>query len=93
MAVSAQTWRISGPPANPYDNSLGSYWTIPVTAVDADGKEIEGSVGNGSKIRLTVAPYKWSFKGKSGVSPSIIGKLVVTELIKYESPSEEATAL
>lgn len=42
-------------------------------------------IGNGTKARIKVGPYEWTFKGKKGVSPSV-KVLQVTELVKYSAP-------
>jgi hypothetical protein len=41
------------------------------------------AIGNGTKARVKIGAYEWSFKGKKGVSAS--AKVIqVTELAKYE---------
>jgi hypothetical protein len=56
----------------------------PIKAFDADGNEIEELVGNGTKAKVMVSAYEWTYKNKKGVSPSL-KKLVVTDLVKYET--------
>lgn len=61
--------------------------TNPIRAYK-DGSELTGvSVGNGSEGVAVVAPYEWSWKGKTGVSPSL-KKLEVTKLEVYEDGEE-----
>lgn len=67
---------------------MGKYITCksqkPIKAYDKDGLEIDSdvSIGNGSKAKVMVTAYEWSYKNKKGVSPSL-AKLVVTDLIEY----------
>jgi hypothetical protein len=59
--------------------------TNPIRAYDRDGDALSGiSIGNGSKGVALIGSYSWTFKNKEGVSPSL-KKLVVDELVKYES--------
>ena len=57
--------------------------------LDRAGNVMDGSVliGNGSEIKVSINPYEWSFKGKSGVSAGL-NSLMVTKLVEY-GPSEE----
>ena len=43
-------------------------------------------VGNGSKAKVVLSHYDWTFKGKKGRSPSIF-KLIITDLEVYEATS------
>jgi len=54
----------------------------PIRAFDVDGDEILENIGNTSKAKALVTPYEWVWKGKKGISPSIV-KLVVTDLVEY----------
>lgn len=61
--------------------------TNPIRAYK-DGNELTGvGVGNGSEGVAVVAPYEWSWKGKTGISPSL-KKLEVTKLETYEEGEE-----
>ena len=55
-----------------------------IFAVDESGDRVTEDIGNGSKAVCLISPYEWKFKNKKGVSPSL-KKLVVTELVKYDS--------
>lgn len=55
-----------------------------IFAVDEDGDRVTENIGNGSKAICLISPYPWKFKNKKGTSPSL-KKLVITELVKYES--------
>jgi len=60
-----------------------------IKAFDRDGDVIEGiSIGNGSKAVAMVGSYEWSWKNKTGVSPSL-KKLVITDLVSYEGSDPE----
>ena len=67
---------------------MGKYITCksqkPIKAYDEDGQEIDSDVaiGNGSKAKVMVSAYEWSYKNKKGISPSL-AKLVITDLIEY----------
>lgn len=67
---------------------MGKYITCksqkPIKAYDEDGQEIDSdvSIGNGSKAKVMVSAYEWTYKNKKGVSPSL-AKLVITDLIEY----------
>ena len=62
----------------------------------SDGSTINAKVGNGSKGVAWIKPYKYTFRGKDGVSAGI-NKLVITDLIEYNGTSadelEEAETL
>jgi hypothetical protein len=59
----------------------------PIPAIDSDGGAITCKVGNGSKGVAIVNPYKYTFRGKDGVSAGI-KKLIVTDLIEYNVGAE-----
>jgi hypothetical protein len=60
----------------------------PIRAYDKDGDVIDGiSIGNGSKSLALIGSYDWTWKNKSGVSPSL-KKLVIDELVAYEGSGE-----
>lgn len=63
----------------------------PIKAYDSDGDVIEDLVGNGSKATAIVGTYEWEFKKKKGISPSL-QKLVITDLVDYESPEDDLEA-
>mgnify|MGYP003145991365 CR=1 FL=1 len=48
------------------------------------GEVMDGSslIGNGSKIKASITPYSWNFKGKTGVSAAL-NSLMVLKLIAY----------
>jgi hypothetical protein len=56
---------------------------------DASGAEIKDNVGNGSKAIAMIKPYHWSWKNKSGVSPSL-AKITITDLSVYNADSASA---
>ena len=66
----------------------GNYITVksanPIKAFDDNGIVIDPNVkvGNGSKAKAALSFYDWTYKAKSGRSPSLI-KLMVTELIEF----------
>lgn len=57
--------------------------TLPITVVDESGDKVTVAIANGSKGVAVISAYDWTFKNRSGRSPSI-GKLVVTELKEYK---------
>lgn len=60
----------------------------PIAAYDTKGEQIEGiGIGNGSKAVAMVGFYEWTWKNKSGVSPSL-KRLVIEELVSYEGTAE-----
>jgi len=61
----------------------------PITTIDANGKPVQGKVGNGSKGVALLKPYEYTFKGKKGVAVGI-NKLTITDLKLYEVAEEEA---
>lgn len=63
----------------------------PIKAYDTNGKEIDELVGNGSKATAIVGFYEWEFKKKKGISPSL-QKLVISDLVVYESPEDDLEA-
>lgn len=68
----------------------------PIKTEMSDGSTINAKVGNGSKGVAWIKPYKYTFRGKDGVSAGI-NKLVITDLIEYNGVSsaelEEAETL
>lgn len=68
----------------------------PIKTEMSDGSTINAKVGNGSKGVAWIKPYKYTFRGKDGVSAGI-NKLVITDLIEYNGASadelEEAETL
>jgi hypothetical protein len=56
---------------------------------DKNGAEITDAVGNGSKAVAMIKPYHWSWKNKTGVSPSL-SKITITDLVVYNSDSATA---
>jgi len=65
--------------------------TQPIRAYDANGDSLDEKIGNGSKAIALIGSYAWTFKNKEGVSPSL-KKLVVENLVRYESGGEVMTA-
>ena len=65
----------------------------PIWAKGVDGEDLRGvKVGNGSKAVAKIGAFDWTFKGKSGVSPSL-DALTITELEVYEDATAEAPNL
>lgn len=58
-------------------------FNYPITAIDQDGNEIKGKVGNGSKGIALIKRYEYSYQGKKGYGAGI-NKLIVTDLKLYE---------
>ena len=58
--------------------------TYPILAYYEDGSEVPSNslVGNGTLAVATIKPYEWNFKGKTGISPTIV-RLTITKLIEY----------
>jgi len=54
----------------------------PIKVFDVDGDEITEAIGNGSKAKVMIGAYEWTYKNKKGKSPSI-KKIVVTDLVEY----------
>jgi len=60
----------------------------PITATDSSGVSLQGiKVGNESQAVAVVSPYTWTFKNKTGQSPSL-KKLVITHLEVFEEGDE-----
>lgn len=55
---------------------------------DANGEPITAAVANGSKAVVTLKPYHWTWKNKSGISPSV-AKITITDLIVYNGSGAE----
>lgn len=55
----------------------------PIKPVDEKGNTITATVANGSKATALVSAYQWTWKNKSGVSPSLM-KIVITDLKEYK---------
>lgn len=61
--------------------------TNPIRAY-IDGNELcDVAIGNGSEGVAVISTYEWSWKGKTGISPSL-RKLEVTKLEVYEDAEE-----
>lgn len=60
----------------------------PIVPYTTSGDEIHEKVANGSKASVLFDTYEWNFKNKTGVSMGI-KKLIVTDLIPYESSISE----
>ena len=66
----------------------GNYVTVksanPIKVFDANGMPIDPNVkvGNGSKAKAALSFYDWTYKAKSGRSPSLV-KMIITDLIEY----------
>ena len=61
----------------------------PIKPVDEKGNHITALVANGSKATALVSAYNWTWKNKSGVSPSLM-KIVITDLKEYVPETAEA---
>lgn len=79
---------------NPKKPEFGHYITCtshnPLTdrVFDQNGEVLTALVGSGSKAVATISTYKWTYKSKSGVSPSLF-KLVITDLVPVERKQRE----
>ena len=60
----------------------------PIKPVDEKGNHITALVANGSKATALVTAYNWTWKNKSGVSPSLM-KIVITDLKEYVPETAE----
>ena len=66
----------------------GNYVTVksanPIKVYDENGMPIDPTVkvGNGSKAKAALSFYDWTYKAKSGRSPSLV-KMIITDLIEY----------
>lgn len=73
----------------------GWYVTVksnnPIRPVDEKGNHITALVANGSKATALVSAYQWTWKNKSGVSPSLM-KIVITDLKEYNPEAATAEA-
>ena len=87
-AVSALEQAGIGPRQRPDKPEKGWFLTAKSTfeiePFDKNGNKINEAVGNGSKATVIVKPYSWTWKGKTGVSPTIV-KLTINDLVKYEA--------
>lgn len=54
---------------------------------DPSGDPITATVANGSKAVAVLKPYHWSWKNKTGISPSI-AKITITDLVVYNSNNQ-----
>lgn len=54
----------------------------PIKAYDTDGDELDDLIGNGSEVTAVLGAYEWTFKKKTGKSPSL-KKLTVTKLVTF----------
>jgi hypothetical protein len=54
----------------------------PIKPVDEKGNTITALVANGSKATALVSAYKWEWKNKKGISPSLM-KIIITDLKEY----------
>ena len=61
----------------------------PIKPVDEKGNHITALVANGSKATALVSAYNWTWKNKSGISPSLM-KIVITDLKEYVPETAEA---
>jgi hypothetical protein len=77
---------------NPDKPEQGNYITCrssrPIEATDQGGNPVTVLVGNGSRAIATVGSYEWTFKNKTGTSPSIY-KLVITDLVEVTRREQE----
>ena len=64
----------------------GNFITVksanPIKAFDADGLPVVANIGNGSEGRAAIGFYDWTYKNKSGRSPSL-NKMVVDKLVEF----------
>ena len=77
---------------NPDKPEQGNYITCrstrPIEAIFEDGTPVEALVGNGSRAIATIGCYEWTFKNKTGVSPTIY-KLVINDLVEVQRRQDE----
>lgn len=71
----------------------GNYVTVksnhPIMPAFSGMDAVDSSlIGNGSKANVAVKPYHWDFKGKTGVSPSLV-KMLITEVAVYDKDGGE----
>lgn len=66
--------------------------TREIKASDAAGNPIKVKVANGSKAAALVGTYSWTWKNKSGISPSLVD-LKITDLIEYNPDSQTEEVL
>lgn len=64
----------------------------PIKAYNEAGDEMPCQIGNGSKAKVVLGYYDWTFKNKEGRSPSI-QKLIITDLEVYEAAEVTDTEL
>ena len=66
----------------------GNYITVkssnPIKVFDANGIILDSTIkiGNGSKAKAALSYYDWTYKAKSGRSPSLV-KMMVTDLVEF----------
>ena len=64
----------------------GNFITVksanPIKIQDSDGLPLVANVGNGSTGRAVIGFYDWTYKSKSGRSPSL-NRMIVDDLIEY----------
>lgn len=60
----------------------------PIKAYDTDGDELDDIIGNGSEVIAVLGSYEWTFKKKTGVSPSL-KKLTVTNLVVFNRDADD----
>ena len=62
----------------------------PIKPVDEKGNHITAIVANGSKATALVSAYEWTWKNKSGISPSLM-KIIITDLKEYNPEGGSAS--
>jgi hypothetical protein len=66
--------------------------TREIKASDSKGDPIKVKVANGSKASALVGTYSWTWKNKTGISPSLVD-LKITDLIEYNPDAQTEEVL
>ncbi len=74
------------------DEDRGDYVTAkairPPRIMDASKRTWSGAnIGNGSVVKLSVKPYDWTFKGKSGVGLGL-NQMMVVKHVEFEDDED-----
>lgn len=69
--------------------TVKSNYPIEPEFVNSDAVD-SGMIGNGTKANVGIGFYDWEFRGKKGRSPSVKGKMRITDLHVYGAEEEEA---
>ena len=63
----------------------------PIRVVDAAGNPWDEAraIGNGSKVKASINPYNWNYRGKTGVGAGL-NQVMVLEWVQYEGNDDLA---